>query len=194
MENDVSFYDFMADIETTDTDSGKGAILQAAMVAFNYDTGEIGPSICVNMWMPPTRRWDEGTRSWWANQHPDVFRRVTENPIHPRDGMLAIQKFVRETSGALYQPRLWAKPLTFEWPWFESYFREFEVDNPFHFRDGVDMQSFIRGMRGQPGAPAFDREVPMVGDAHHALDDSFHQLAVILTAKQKFGAPENADG
>lgn len=183
----VPCYDFMSDIETGGTDRDHAPIFQIACVAFDYATGYINPNtFCMNLEMAPHRYWDEDTRNWWAKQDPEVFNRVTEYPQPPAHVLRCFADWVRDTSGALEKPRLWAKPISFEFPFFESYFKQFGVEMPFHFRDAIDMQSFIRGLRHNPGAKAFDYEVPMVGHAHHALDDSFHQLAVILTAKQRF--------
>lgn len=188
--SNLPYYDFQVDIETTGTTGSRCAMLQLAIVPFDFSLGRISQRVfCENLVMPWSRLWEEPTRDWWAKQDPAVWQRVTENPQPVRDVLYRAQQFVRDVSGALYQPRLWAKPISFEWPFLQSYFAEFDVDNPFHFRDCIDLQSFIRGMRNNPGAPAFDYEVPMIGDAHYALDDCYHQTAVALTAKQKFGAP-----
>lgn len=186
----LPFYDFMVDLETTGTNPDRHCILQAAIVAFDWERGRIGPSVSVNMEMPAWRSWDEDTRNWWARQDPAVFAAVTENPIHPFAGAKILSDFVRAHSGALGGPRMWAKPLSFEFPFVASLMRDANLDNPFFFRDAIDMQSFIRGSRFNPAANAFDREVPFVGDAHSALDDVYHQIRVALVAKARFVNPE----
>ena len=183
-------YDIMVDLETTGTQPETTAIVQIAAVAFDYDTGRIGGSYNRSLEMSSTRFWDEDTRKWWSGM-PDVFERAsTINVAHPKVVMLDFQQWVRGQTGALREPTLWAKPVSFEFPFLQSYFREYEVENPFFFRDCIDLQSFIRGMRGDPHARPFDKEVPMVGEAHNALDDVFHQIAVVLTAKHRFAKPE----
>lgn len=191
----TAFYDFMSDIETTGTRGDRNAILSLAGVAFNYAEGVVSPdTFYVTMEMPPWRTWCEDTRAWWHKQDPETFRLATENPVSLGEGMYRYQQWVRKVTGALEPPRLWAKPISFEWPFIESCFRDAGVDNPFFFRDCIDMQSFIRGMRMDPSAPAFDKQVPFVGREHHALDDTLHQIAVALTAKAKFAVePKKED-
>lgn len=188
----LPFYDFMVDIETTGTNPDRHAAIQLAAVAFDWDNGRVGPSFAVNIEMPAWRSWDEDTRNWWARQDPAVFTAVTENPVHPFAAARLFVDWVRATSGALQSPRMWAKPISFDFPFLASLLRDAELQNPFHFRDAVDMQSFIRGTRFNPRAPAFDREVPFVGDAHNALDDVYHQIRVALVAKSRFVNPEGA--
>lgn len=183
----MPFYDIMSDIETTGTRPDRHHIMSLAGVAFNYLEGEIcHDTFYVTMEMPAWRSWDEDTREWWRKQSPETFAAATELPVSMKVGMQAYADWVHRVTGALEPPRLWAKPISFEWPFIESCFRDAEVKSPFFFRDCIDMQSFIRGMRMNPGAKAFDKEVEFVGREHHALDDTFHQIAVALTAKAKF--------
>lgn len=182
----MPYANVMVDLETTGTDPTLHAIIQIAAVTFDFQTDKIGDVFSINMSMPPTRSWDEDTRSWWAKQDPSVFAAVSTDPVHPRVAIHMFQQWVLNNTSAIVQPVLWAKPVSFEFPFLASYFREFEIDNPFHFRSAIDLQSFIRGMRGDPWAPPFDKEVPMVGDVHNAVDDVFHQIAVALAAKHKF--------
>lgn len=182
-----AYYDIMTDIETTGTRPDRHHVMSLAGVAFNWHEGLVSPdTFYVTMSMPGWRSWDEDTRAWWGRQKTETFQAATENPVSLAEGMWRYQQWVRKVTGALEQPRLWAKPISFEWPFIESCFRDAEVDNPFFFRDAIDMQSFIRGMRMNPAAPAFDKQVPFVGNEHHALDDTFHQIVVALTAKAKF--------
>lgn len=188
---DLPFYDFMIDVETTGVEPNRNAMISLACVPFCWETGRISHDVFdMNLMMPPTRHWDEDTREWWQKQSPSVFARATCNARPPLFVMQEFLAFVRRTSGALHGPRMWAKPISFEFPLIASYFRDYELDNPFHFRDAIDLQSFIRGTRRAPGAAAFDKEVPFVGDAHAAIDDVYHQIAVALTAKAMFATGE----
>ena len=185
MEPALPFYDVMVDIETTGTDRSNSAIIQIAAAMFDPVSERIGPCFDMCLEMAPGRFWDEDTRNRWASK-PDVLQRNASQQMDPRYVIEAFAAWVRQNTGALYSPRLWGKPISFEQPFLEGYFKQFGVDNPFHFRDCVDMQSFIRGLRRDHTAPAFDKEVPMIGDAHYALDDVFHQIAVVVAARRKF--------
>lgn len=177
----------MIDLETTGVEPNRNMLLQLACVPFDYETGRVGSKIfSQNLGGVPWRHWDEDTRNWWAKQDPAVFEAVTTNPLPPEQVMRNFKGWVHSTAGALHTPRMWAKPISFEFPFVASYFRDYDIDNPFHFRDAIDLQSFIRGLRRNPAAAPFDKEVPMVGDAHNAIDDVFHQIAVALTAKHRF--------
>jgi hypothetical protein len=179
----------MVDIETTGTRPDLHAMFQLAAVAFDWNTGITGPTFNMKLNIPPGRHWDEGTRDWWS-KNPTAFEMASSNPQPPREVMLAFRDWVVATTGALEKPRFWAKPSTFDYQFVSSYFHQYEIENPFHFRDVIDMQSFIRGMRHNPGAPAFDREVEFEGVAHNGVDDVYHQILVALTAKHKFSEGE----
>jgi len=194
----MPFYDIMTDIETTGTRPDRHHVMSLAGVAFNWFDGTIcaEDQFYVTMEMPGWRGWDEDTRDWWSRQSPETFAAAVVNPVPLAVGMQLYRDWVRRVTGALEPPRLWAKPISFEWPFIESCFRDANVQNPFFFRDAIDMQSFIRGMRMNPAAQAFDKQVPFVGREHHALDDTLHQVAVALTAKAKFATTpkEQTDG
>jgi DNA polymerase III alpha subunit (gram-positive type) len=174
------FKDCMIDLETTSTCPEYGAIIQLAAVKFDYETRAIDTE---NMFdrclrIAPYRFWDEDTRAWWNQQQPhilkDIYRRMEDPETVLRDFVAWVGP-----SGA----RLWAKPATFEGPFLQSYFRQFQVGSPFHYRDVIDLNSFLRGHHNSVNIPhipiAFD------GDAHNALHDVIHQIAQLFAGTEK---------
>jgi hypothetical protein len=184
----IAWGEFSVDIETTGVDPSNNAIMQIGAAAYDFATGQIGPVFCVNMSMPPKRYWDEDTRDWWRSQGQEVFDSVTCNPVHPRVGLQMFADWVNQNSSAINSPVMIAKPTSFEQPFLASYFNEFEINNPFHFRDCICLNSFIRGLRRDLRAHPKDleREVGFIGNAHNGLDDALFQIAVMELAKQRF--------
>lgn len=178
-------YDIMIDLETSGTEPNKSAIIQIAAVQFDYETGAIGKTFDRCLWFPPGRYWDEDTREWWG-KNPDILNRIFDQAEDPAVVVPAFAEWCRSVTMGMQPLRMWAKPISFEFPFLSSYFRQFGQENPFHFREAIDMQSFIRGTRQNPNAPAFDKEVPFVGDVHYAIDDCFHQILVTQHAKILF--------
>jgi len=175
----------MIDLETTSTDPTHGAIIQLAAVQFDWEAGTIGSVFDRCMYLPDNRFWAEDTRTFWGEQKPEILDSIFDRAEDPAHVIPAFVEWTRTltVTGSL---RMWAKPISFDFPFLASYLRQYGYTNPFHFRDAIDMQSFIRGMRRAPGAAAFDNEVPFEGDAHNALDDTFHQIRIALTAKGTF--------
>ena len=80
--------------------------------------------------------------------------------------------------------RFWSKPISFDYPFMQSYFTQFEIMNPFHFRFATDLNSFIRGLAGDSSLPTF--KVNFQGDAHNALFDVLNQIDMAFKAKEHY--------
>lgn len=173
--------DVMVDLETTGTDPHNSAIIQIAAARFDYKTCAVGQSFVVSLHMPETRFWSEDTREWWMGQG-EVYDEIVSTAIEPEAGWNAFADWMI-MSGGDRANRLWAKPLSFEYPFLQSYGRLFGRPLPIHYRDCVDLHSFTRGLRGDPGANPIDKQIPFDGDAHNALHDVFHQIKIALMAR-----------
>jgi oligoribonuclease (3'-5' exoribonuclease) len=182
---ETTIYDVMIDLETTGTDPTHSAIIQIAAVQFDYQTGAIGRSFNRCAWVPNNRYWAEDTREWWGKQKAEILDGIFDRAEDPALVMQGFVSWVQSLS-ALKQPRMWAKPISFEFPFLASYAKQFGYEMPFHFRDAIDLQSFIRGLRRQPDAEPFDKQVPFDGEAHDAIDDVYHQIKIALVAKGEF--------
>lgn len=175
----------MVDLETTGTQPEHANIIQIAAVRFNHHTGDVDPNVFNQCLMPlPTRFWDEDTRRFWSSHQP-VLERIYGRMRDPKTVLQEFSNWVRD--GFYGDPVLWAKPVTFEFPFLQSYFRELEVLNPFHFRRTVDLRSFLRGLYFPNPAPELDKEIEFEGDVHDALFDTFHQVKVVLAGIERAG-------
>lgn len=176
--------DVMIDLETTGTSPDINAIIQIAAVRWDYETGEVGPAFVASLDIPYGRYWDEGTREWWM-QRPTTYAKIVESAMPAAEVFLRFAEWCRDTGPALsgMQQRVWAKPIHFEWPFLQSYARQFGEDLPFHYRNAVDLNSFNRGLAGDPGAEPLDKKVEFDGTPHDALDDVLHQIKVALMAR-----------
>ena len=178
------FPDCMVDLETTGTDPAHAAIIQIAAVRFNYDTCEIGPSFEACLEIPAGRFWDESTREWWLSKW-DTLEPILSRAREPAEVMTEFSHWCCDTTPALGHNRLWAKPIHFEYPFLQSYARQFGVEMPFHYRSAVDLNSFTRGMQHNPGAVPIDVQFKMTfeGEQHNAVDDVLHQIKQALSAR-----------
>lgn len=180
----MDFPDTMIDIETTGTDPSHLAIIQISAVRFNYETMAIDPNIfdiCLDV--APGRFWDEGTRDWWHGtpDRAELLQRIQSRGQDPRAAFRAFRDWTWEPGFA--GQRMWAKPISFEWPAIQSYATMFGETLPFHFRDAVDLNSFCRGMAGEPGADPLEKTIPFEGEEHNAIDDVMHQIRAALMAR-----------
>jgi DNA polymerase III alpha subunit (gram-positive type) len=164
--------DVMVDIETTGTSPDRTAILQIAAVKFDPYQKKIDTNFFNrNLWMPPNRFWDEGTRHFWQQQDPRVYEDVTKDPIDPATAMLEFDAWARQSDGPL---RFWAKPTSFDFSFVASYFNDYGISNPFSFRNAIDLNSFMQGRANELGR--FDIDMPFEGDAHNGIFDCIHQI------------------
>ena len=166
----------MIDIETTGLASDHSAIIQLTAVCFDLEGHQIDPDIFNQcLLVPPTRFWDEGTRNWWLDK-PDTLKGIYERMRAPTDVMT---EFYNWCGGQFCHMHFWSKPLSFDFPFVQSYCREFSPGAmPFDHRKGMDMRTFLRGY-SFPKAPMNEYDVPFEGEAHNALYDTLHQIKIL---------------
>lgn len=181
------FTDVMVDIETTGTQPNRSAMIQLAAVKFNLDARTVSPQMFDrSLVIPPWRGWDEDTREWWAKQ-PDTLYKIVANSEDPKVVMSDFTHWAMQPGGQL---RFWAKPTTFDFMFVSSYLRDYDLPQPFSYRDANDMNSYLRGLY----APAdIDRndEPTMNGMAHDAIFDVLHQIKVLFHHADKKSPANN---
>lgn len=178
------FHDVMVDIETTGTNYERNAIIQIAAVKFDYETGAVCPDTfdrCLHI--HPGREWDMDTRAWWVKQG-NVLQEIQKRGEDPYTVVRAFYDWLLEDwpSDRPEGRQFWAKPTSFDHPFLTSYFRMFGLDMPCHYRFCRDLNSFMAGLSGRTPHPEFT--VDFEGDEHNALFDCFHQIKLLLHAKQ----------
>ncbi|HQT78200.1 MAG TPA: 3'-5' exonuclease [Rhodopila sp.] len=177
------FTDVMVDLETTGLAPDFNAVIQISAVKFNLDTHAVDTNFfnqCLSI--PPTRWWDEGTRQWWGKQ-PDVLRGIYARMRSPATVMAEFYEWARDQ-----ELRFWAKPLSFDFPFVQSYFREFGPAMPFDFRKGRDLRTFMAGI-AYPFAPFPEASIPFEGSVHDAIFDTLHQLKILYAAMDARNEP-----
>lgn len=173
----------MLDIETTGTDPGHSAIIQIAAVRFNPVEKTIDTTSMFDrcLRMLPTRYWSESTREWWLkDEHIPVLRDIMERREDPKVVFQDLQAWIR-SGWMLGDACIWAKPISFEWPFLQSYANELDVGLPAHFRNATDLNSYIKG-RGHWNLNDFWRGVTFDGDKHNALHDVMYQIKGAMLA------------
>lgn len=173
-------FDYMIDVETTGTNPEENALIQIAAVRFNRLTKEIDPKFFDRaLHVPPGRYWAEDTRDWWMNK-PDVLRGILSRAEPPEIVIKAFWEWV--ASGSSLCPRaFWGKPTTFDYNFIGSYFRQYGLMQPFHYREAVDLNSYLLG-RGHENRREFWKTIEPVGDAHNALHDCLYQIRAVFNA------------
>jgi len=173
-------FDYMIDVETTGTNPQDNAIIQIAAVRFNRHTKEIDHRMFDRaLHVPVGRYWSEDTRDWWMGK-PDVLRGILSR-AEPADIVIkAFWDWVAE--GSSICPRVfWAKPTTFDYQFIASYFRQFGLMQPFHYREAVDLNSYLLG-KGHENRFQYWKTIEPVGDAHNALHDCLYQIRAVFNA------------
>lgn len=190
------YTDVMVDIETTGTTSFDHTnIIQIAAVKFNYDTEEVDPNFFnMSLAFAPGRYWDESTREWWGKQKPHILQEIRHRAI-PADQVIRsfydwlLVDYPNTDDGL----RWWSKPSHFDYSFISSYFNQYNLTNPCHFRFVRDMNSFMAGLKGSPEHPKMEETVDFTGDEHNALHDALYQLKVLFTTKNRFQSMEYID-
>lgn len=171
----------MIDIETTGLRPDRTAIIQIGAVKFNLENETVdGGFFNRSLHIPPHRAWDESTRAWWSKKKPvyeEIMRRA-EAPI------AVMQDFAEWCGYGHDEPlRFWAKPISFDSAFIESYFHDYDITSPFSYRHSVDMMSWIRGVRGNWDVDSIYRECPQTSTAHNAIFDALYQIQLVFHVK-----------
>lgn len=172
----------MVDIETTGTDPSHSHILQIAAVRFDIKSMQIDTSEMFNRCLVPAvpnRFWDESTLKWWQRQKPEILENILVRGEHPETVMGAFSRF----AGAGRGYRFWSKPLSFDYPFIQSYFRQFTIPEPFAYWKGRDLNTFIYAC-GHEDPQKFAKGIEFEGDAHNAIFDVLHQIKLAFRAKE----------
>lgn len=176
LESDGEHYtDAMVDIETTSTEASRGAILQIAAVKFNAKTRKVSPNFfCKSLTIPKWRYWDESTRNWWLEQKEGVLIDIMQKaePWH------TVIHELCEWAWPAGHLTFWSKPTHFDFNFISSYCYDLNLEQPFHYRQANDLNTFLRGLYYPERVPNVD--LPFTGDAHNALNDTLYQLKVLF--------------
>ena len=169
------FTDVMIDLETTGIRPDRTAIIQMAAIKFNLAERTVDNNFFDKaLWIPKGRFWEESTRMWWSQQKANVLPEIMQRMEEPR---AVLQSFV-EWAGPRNELRFWSKPTHFDFVFLAGYLDDFDLVNPFDFREATDMRSYLRGLCAPE--PFSEIQVPFVGDAHNALYDTLHQIQVLF--------------
>lgn len=172
--NKDDYPDVMLDIETTGTDFADCAIIEIGAVRCNVRERTVGHDFFrASLLIPTTKFWQEGGRSFWMKKK-EQFAAIMATAEEPEK----VMRDLIDWCGG--QRTLWAKPSHFEYPFLEAYFKRYELQNPFFYRNVNDMNSFFRGMYYPDTPPDFERQLPFSGAMHCALPDALHQLKVVF--------------
>lgn len=169
---------FSVDIETTGTDPSHTCIIQIAAVEFDPHEKKIFLDRTFDrcLYMPETRRWDEDTREFWMKQPSHILDGIWNRMENPQ---LVLKDFA-QWMGYADENYIWAKPISFEQPFLQSYYKEFNVPQPWHYRNGMDVNTWLRA-KGIEDPTKYAKDIPFIGDVHDALADSIHQARTIIS-------------
>lgn len=174
----------MVDIETTGIDPAHSHIIQIAAVRFNLETKEIDVDSMFDMslmMMSANRFWDEGTRTWWGRQKEGLLDSILDRG---QDPLFALHQFTNWVSSTPSdQPvKLFAKPISFEWPFLQSYMREYGINFPIPYWNCVDVNSYIDGKIPGNNRKKYWEGIEFDGDKHNALHDVIFQIKGLFAA------------
>lgn len=186
-------YDVMLDVETTGTNPFVNGIVQIAAWKFNYLTGEVGDCIDIPVQLASNRMWDMGTIQWWRDSAERMahLQHCMSTGVPAREGWQRLYDWIGNPSQKV---RLWAKPITFEYPFLESHFRQLDITMPFHYRHCRDINTWVAAMAGDPSFTTYDIPVEFEGMPHNALWDALHDMRCLLKAKEMAAAGELVRG
>ena len=174
MSNSMEFPDVMVDLETGGTSPDRTPIIQIAAVRFNLTKQTVDSNTfeaCLRV--PPHRFWDESTRTWWLGQKPHILEDIINRARPYREVINEFYDWAVQTPSKHF----WAKPISFDFAFLQSYFVDEQLPMPWSFRETMDVNTFIRSVHLPGAAPKLN--IASGGDAHNALIDVFYQIELV---------------
>ena len=173
---------YMLDVETTGARPDRAAILQIAAVKFDPLARTIDTADMFNrcLAMPGWRSWDEDTRRWWQSQNRAVFERILFNAEAPRLVLADFVTWVVSDGRTVDDRWFWAKNAAFDFMFIAGYLADYDLSNPFSYRQVNDMKCFARGRHFPNDVPAI--EEVQTDQAHNALVDCITQIDWVFKA------------
>lgn len=174
----------MVDVESSGTNPDRHGLLQIACVRFNLLTGAVDQNMFDrSLVIPPWRSWEESTREWW-NRQPDVLMDIMSR-AEPHE---AVMQDLFAWNAPHSHVRFWSKPLSFDFPFVQSYFKDAGYIMPWHYRTARDLNSWVE-------ARYFPDVVPPVhqsdfGAAHNAKVDCLYQIEFLFNHYHNVKRPE----
>lgn len=165
----------MIDIETTGLNPCKNIITSIASVGFTIEDREAYQEDVGNV----VRIRAIGSRS--DNPKTLVFRKKHQvdlkEQIYPE---IMIQDFFKILFDRIDKNTyVWSKPVHFDIAFLESYYNEFNVDIPWHYRNVRDLNTFIWAHGGDP-KEVFERVIKITHySAHDPYYDALLQINMI---------------
>jgi len=162
------------DIETDGPVPGRHSMLSLASAAFAADKTLLG-TFSVNLHCLDGATSCPDTMAWWQTQEA-AWRACREDCQAVEPAMLAYHDWLLALPG---RPIFVAYPLAFDYPFVSYYLNRFAPSNPFGFA-GIDIRSFIMGMRGKNYRNSSKHYLPKrffdpLPHTHIALDDALEQ-------------------
>jgi hypothetical protein len=176
----------MVDIETTGTVADSNSMIQLSAVKFDLATQSVQPfpeffDRC--LLQPKNRFFEEECRTKFWGKRPQIYNQIQARAEDPATVMRDFAQWVGFNNPK--PVRFWSKPTTFDWSFVASYFRQYDVQNPFHYRWAIDMNSYIRGLAQDPTVES--NYIPFQGEAHNAIFDVLNQINQVFDAVNKYG-------
>lgn len=172
------FKDFMIDVETTGLVPGRHAMIQLSAVAFDFATQRVLTETFYDSYLtiPPWLSFSTETLQWWLSKNKNVYDHICANQ---GDCVKALDGFVQFVNAfkSDERPNFWMRR-PFDWMFVENYFKDFEMPNPFNYKNVIEMTSFMKGVNLCDTMPRVD--VVNQGDAHNAYWDCVNQVNLLF--------------
>lgn len=175
------YKDFMVDIETSGLNPGRHAMIQLSCVAFDLNSQQVLTETYYDSYLciPPWRSFSTETLHWWLSKNRNVYDHITSQQGDIVSALVGFAEFVKHHQKEGEAPNFWMRR-PFDWMFVESYFQDFELENPFSYKHVIEMTSFMKGINLSDGMPNVD--VQKLGDAHNAYWDCVNQVNLLFAA------------
>ena len=178
----MTFNDFMVDVETTGLCPVRNHCIQAAFVAFDLDTMEVGGSIVRGFDIRERevlhQKPDPETMRWWAKQPKGVMAAIESmmfDGVDTKTKLFEINRFLIDTHNPDSPIRFWSRPTSFDLRFCTELWKNYQVDWVFNFLNAFDQMSYGVGKVGSKER-YMELQPPKPEGQHEALTDCLWQI------------------
>ena len=176
----------MVDIETTGVNPAKAAHIQIAARPFCLETGEMCDEYfeaCLHV--PENRGWESGCVEWWTSDEDrkETLKYIKDNRQDYMEVMTNFRHFVLDNCKHI-GVEFWSNH-TLDWEFIQSYMFDYGWENPFHFSNYRELNSFVGGVLRTSDRKTISDTRPEQPTSHNAIEDVDYQIKWLFSVMGK---------
>lgn len=184
----------MMDIETTSANQFDTMLLQIAMVAFDYETGETVDTfnVILDVEQYPSLTFNTSTLMFWLGNAGVLAELLTKDEesdakyLSEMRMVIAAVDFINDLKQKYKGVYLWGNGENFDNTIFHYKCHAFNVDYPIDYNKDMDVRTYMKSLANLIGKESSDfKDFSKNTNLHNAIDDCKFQIDYMMAVREE---------